>query len=211
MIIATTLSPDVPNETLVLDKGLNRIESSGVLTLTLTPKTPIEKGEYASKEVVLRNAGISVIPAQLFTTFRNVTMLDLSRNQLRVVPDEIGECTQLQYLFLSRNDLRIIPESIGKCVCLEKLFLDENEVLQSIPESIGELRRLTVLDMSTNQLETIPFTLTRCVDLQIVMAAYNKFKTTPAAFVQLKKLKILKYSLPGNPCIVYDMTQEPKY
>ena len=190
---------------------MSQIESSGVLTLTLSPKTPIEKGEYAAKEVRLREAGISVIPAHLFTTFRTVTRLDLSRNRLRVVPDEIGECIQLQYLILSRNELRNIPESIGKCVCLEKLFLDENELLQSIPENIGELCRLTVLDVSVNQLETIPFTLARCVDLQIVLAAYNKFKTIPAAFVQLKKLKILKYSLPENPCIVYDMTQEPKY
>lgn len=170
---------------------------SPVLTLTLSPKTPIEKGEYAAKEVSLCEADISVIPAQLFTTFRNVTKLDLRGNELEVLPDAIGECVALRKLFLSRNRLRTIPESIGKCICIEDLILSNNEI-QLIPESIGELRSMVELDLRMNQLDTIPDTIINCISLQSVFATLNHFTGAQDSLRRLQALFNVKIYMYPN-------------
>lgn len=37
----------------------------------------------------------------------------MSKNRLRTLPDEIGECTSLTDLHLSENNIVALPESIG--------------------------------------------------------------------------------------------------
>ena len=44
---------------------------------------------------------------------------DLSKNRLKRLPNEIGECSALSDLYLSENQIFELPESIGKLlVCL---------------------------------------------------------------------------------------------
>ena len=39
--------------------------------------------------------------------------LDLSKNRLKGLPDEIGECTAISDLYLSENHIFELPETIG--------------------------------------------------------------------------------------------------
>jgi Leucine-rich repeat (LRR) protein len=39
--------------------------------------------------------------------------LDLSKNKLKNLPDEIGECVSLSDLYLSENQIYELPETIG--------------------------------------------------------------------------------------------------
>lgn len=97
-----------------------------VLTITLLPKTRTQKVGYASEKVDLRNANISVIPKHLFTTFRNVIKLDLSRNGLDVLPDAIGECVALEELLVSNNRLKTLPITLVNCTKLCNIEATEN-------------------------------------------------------------------------------------
>ena len=49
---------------------------------------------------------------------KNLTYLDLTKNKLRCLPDEICECNKLSDLHLSQNFLQILPDMIGNFLIL---------------------------------------------------------------------------------------------
>jgi Leucine-rich repeat (LRR) protein len=80
--------------------------------------------------------------------------LYLHNNQLTgSIPSEIGNLTNLTYLWLSNNQLTdSIPPEIGSLVNLTWLYLSTNQLTGSIPPEIGNLTNLTSLRLNDNQL-----------------------------------------------------------
>ena len=81
--------------------------------------------------------------------------LDLSGNQLKEIPKEIGHLVNLTSLDLSQNQLAEIPKEIGHLVNLTSLHLWGNQ-LAEIPKEIGHLVNLTSLYLSGNRLKELP-------------------------------------------------------
>jgi Leucine-rich repeat (LRR) protein len=94
-----------------------------------------------------------------------VTELDLSGNDLTVLPPEIGKLTQLKKLILGKykyndkgnivgtigNKLSALPAEIGQLHYLEELQVVDNR-LSSLPQEIGQLTNVQTLDLTKNQL-----------------------------------------------------------
>ena len=77
-----------------------------------------------------------------------LTRILLRDNQLTgTIPPEIGNLTNLEYLFLSFNDLTEIPAEIGNLTNLESLDLGGNELTGPIPPEIGNLTNLKYLEL----------------------------------------------------------------
>jgi Leucine-rich repeat (LRR) protein len=72
------------------------------------------------------------------------TRLDLSYENLTVLPEYIGQLTQLQYLNLSQNRLTQLPESLGQLIQLQYLNLSYNH-LTELPASLRNLKSLKKL------------------------------------------------------------------
>ncbi len=85
----------------------------------------------------------------------SITALDLSENELAMIPEEDYEWGQLNVLLLHSNRLSSLPESIGELKNLTELVLTNNQ-LSTLPKSIGELKSLTSLDLDGNQLSSLP-------------------------------------------------------
>lgn len=97
------------------------------------------------------------------------TELDLSGNELTVLPPEIGTLTELKKLILGKyqyhdgryivgsigNKLSALPAQIGQLNQLEELQVVDNR-LSALPNEIGQLTSLQSLDLSGNQLSTLP-------------------------------------------------------
>ena len=79
----------------------------------------------------------------------------MSSNQLRRLPDSIGNLQNLLVLILWNNNLSEIPDSIGNFQNLSKLDLRHNQ-LRELPNSIGNLQNLSKLDLRDNPLVNPP-------------------------------------------------------
>jgi small GTP-binding protein len=126
---------------------------------------------------------------------KNLTELNLSKNQLEPLPPEIGELKNLTELNLSRNQLETLPPEIGELKNLTELNLTGNQ-LETLPPEIGELKNLTKLDLSRNQLETLPAEIVLLKNLTKLDLSVNRLKTLPAEILELKNLTEL--NLPYN-------------
>ena len=122
--------------------------------------------------------------------------LDLSNKDITVLPDEIGELTEIESLDLSFNHISKLPESITKLTNLEELFLMRNSISE-LPENIGKLRNLKSLDVSFNPLKNLPAELGELSDLQVFDASFCLLHTIPSEMVNLQK--IIRIHFDENP------------
>ncbi|XP_003379446.1 putative leucine Rich repeat-containing domain protein [Trichinella spiralis] len=91
-------------------------------------------------------------------TWKSLVELNLSTNQLRLLPDDIDKLQNLEILIMSNNYIKRLPLSIGNLKKLRELDLEENE-LESLPNEIGFLLNLTKLLVQSNKLTSLPRTI----------------------------------------------------
>jgi Leucine-rich repeat (LRR) protein len=102
------------------------------------------------KAVVLSNNAFSAIPlvvsAQLSERppiIETLTSLDLSKNKLKVVPEEIVLLANLSALRLDQNELAGLPLKFSLLFKLEKLNVSGN-FIRYLPPNLGNLKNLKV-------------------------------------------------------------------
>ena len=78
---------------------------------------------------------------------RQLTVLDLSCNQLARVPDAIGRLVHLRTLNLSQNCISALPQTLRQCVVLERLQLCDNRLYAVDCALLLALPSLSFLDL----------------------------------------------------------------
>ena len=83
-----------------------------------------------------------------------VTAMNIRSNQLSgEIPSELGNLTNLEWLFLASNQLSgEIPSELGNLTSLTRLLLAGNQLSGEIPSELGNLTSLTGLLLAGNQL-----------------------------------------------------------
>lgn len=84
----------------------------------------------------------------------NLTCLQISNNQLKSLPEKIGNLTGLTHLSIGNNNLQSLPVTIGYLNNLEVLEINDNQ-LQFLPESINSLIKLRTLSLARNQFHNL--------------------------------------------------------
>ncbi|MBE7383544.1 MAG: leucine-rich repeat domain-containing protein [Leptolyngbya sp. SIO1E4] len=118
------------------------------------------------------------------------TALDLGRNQLRKLPPEIGQLTNLRQLNLGSNQLSTLPPEIGQLIHLRQLDLRSNQ-MRMLPPEIGRLTKLQQLDLSYNQLRSLPPEIGQLINLQKLDLGSNQLSILPPEIRQLTNLQQL--------------------
>ncbi len=121
-----------------------------------------------------------------------VTRLNLSGEQLKVLPPEIGKLSGLTRLDLVGNRLAVLPPEIGELSRLTTLYLSDNQ-LTALPPEIGQLSRLEGLNLSDNQLAALPLELGRLTMLEFLDLDGNPLTSPPPEVVQQGTQAILAY------------------
>ncbi len=109
------------------------------------------------------------------SSFKN---LNITRNEIREVPESISSLNSLEWLDLSRNNIQEIPESISTLISLKKLNLSRNKI-REVPESIGSLSLLERLDLRRNKIRKIPESIKNLNSLIELRIDNNKIQMIP--------------------------------
>lgn len=72
-----------------------------------------------------------------FVTLTNLVKLDLSKNQLKELPENFGELVKLKHLDLYKNQLQHLPLSFSKLKALKWLDLKDNPLMPKIAQIAG--------------------------------------------------------------------------
>jgi Leucine-rich repeat (LRR) protein len=120
----------------------------------------------------------------------SLVSLNASGNDLRILPESIGNLTSLKDLNVTRNRLTKLPECIGDLELLEFLDVQFNH-LEQLPERICDLKSLRTLTANDNFLSKLPERigdLTSLIDLSL---SSNQFTELPERIGDLTSLKSL--------------------
>ncbi len=95
----------------------------------------------------------------------SVIKLDLSKQKLTEVPEDIRKLTNLQYLDLSKNKITVIPHWIGELKNLQFLVLSKTKI-DSLPPEFGDLANLKYFIMNRSELQKLPHTIGKLKELR---------------------------------------------
>ena len=111
---------------------------------------------------------------------RKLQILKLDSNDLKTIPFEIGELSNVILLDLSDNQLRTLPDTLGQCSCMKNLNLSHNK-LSYLPAELDQLRSLESLLFEDNEIVLLPCSLSRLISLKALSCDWLKlssFETT---------------------------------
>ncbi|KAJ8603613.1 hypothetical protein CTAYLR_004843 [Chrysophaeum taylorii] len=105
-------------------------------------------------------------------TFKMLTELNCSRNQIAELPFDIGLCDKLARVDLQNNALHALPASFVRIESLVDLNLRHNN-FSELPDDICSLKSLQTLNVADNLLVRVPSTLPRLYELRALHLSGN--------------------------------------
>uniref|UniRef100_A0A3P8W344 Leucine-rich repeat-containing protein 59 n=1 Tax=Cynoglossus semilaevis TaxID=244447 RepID=A0A3P8W344_CYNSE len=108
------------------------------------------KDKINGNEVDLSLSNLTEVPVRELSLFPKATVLDMSCNNIIFLP--FCSLTHLIRVDLSKNQLTSLPDDLGNLSNLQHLDLYNNK-LTSLPVSFSQLRSLKWLDLKDNPLE----------------------------------------------------------
>lgn len=146
-----------------------------------------------------RYRGWEHLDSNLFK-FTQVESLDVSFNQLKNLPEEIGTCLRrLVRLNCSCNRISQLPMTFCRLSKLKELKANGN-AMKNLPENIGNMPKLSTLILSENALEFLPNSLGNCSSLRKLQLQNNKLTSLPLSLASLYDFsKEVNIDLTNNP------------
>jgi internalin A len=164
---------------------------------------------------------IREINPALFSWLKNLELLDLSENRLKLIPEEINTLTsikvldiqcnvltqvtpqicdlnKLEILSLHNNKLTFLLAEIAKLKSLKRLYIGLNNI-KKLPPEIGALNALETLFAFGNGLEKIPPEIGALPELQTLSLFGNNLSALPPEIGNLAKLT--RFDLASNPLV----------
>lgn len=128
----------------------------------------------------------SEVPA-LLGRCKNLQMMAFRDNQLESIhPDALQPHTR--WLILTNNKLQGLPDEIGNCRDLQKLMLSGNQIT-CLPNSISQCQKLELVRLASNKLSAPPMDLLKIPSLRWAGLSDNPFLDD--VVVDVPSLKVL--------------------
>lgn len=118
---------------------------------------------YRETKVCLSGCGIVRLPREILQ-LRNLQELDVRENEISILHEWIDGCTQLSIFNISYNQLKELPKGLFRCRSLQDLDISHNNI-KRLPREIADLKKLKIFLANNNRLSAIPDGL-RSLDLR---------------------------------------------
>lgn len=128
----------------------------------------------------LKKQKLSEIPEEVYQ-FKNLNVLDLSKNKIKEFPKRIGEFKYLQELNISRNKIEVVTKELGQLKHLKKFEANQNGLV-SIPPEIRNLKKLEFMDLWGNDIGALPYQITELrhtlkeIDMRVILMSKQEHK-----------------------------------
>lgn len=166
--------------------------------------------ETASKTGVLQitEQKLKEMPAEVFNLNEILRNLDLSRNKISYLPDDIATLKVLKQLNVDGNRLEKLPDSIVNLKKLEMINASNN-VISALPLMFSNLTNLKQLYLNNNGFQHFPLQLLGLPNLDVVELSNNKITEIPHGMIDFHALE-LNLSQNEISKISKDMHQAPR-
>ncbi|WGV19548.1 NEL-type E3 ubiquitin ligase domain-containing protein [Pseudomonas putida] len=167
------------------------------------PALPIHTDFAHIVHLTLSNLQLEVLPPGFLQNFPRLRVLDLSYNNLRMLPAGLGRLNNLEELNLCGNRVRFTSGQarvIAGLTELRSLDLSDN-LIEATVLSMGDLPHLQSLNLRRTGLRTVPEGLERCEDLTYFDISNNQVTDLPLALLQAPVRQRLSFVYSGNPLV----------
>jgi hypothetical protein len=178
----------------------------------------LKSGKLIGSKSLKLACGLKEFPIEILALSETLEFLDLSDNQMTVLPASFSKLKKLKIVFFARNSFTIFPTVLRECTALtmigfksnqidvveEKAFppmlrwliLTDNKIL-SLPKSIGDCDRLQKCGLAGNLIQELPFEMSKCQNLELLRLSANRLVSIPEWLFELPKLSWVAFG--GNP------------
>jgi len=128
----------------------------------------------------LKKQKLTEIPEEVYK-FKNLNTLDLSKNKLKEFPKKIGEFKYLQELNISGNKIEVVTKELGQLKHLKRFEANQNGLV-SIPAEIRHLKKLEFMDLWGNDIGALPYQITELrhnlkeIDMRVILMSKDEQK-----------------------------------
>lgn len=183
--------------------------TSGQEIVSLAPPTQEEVMRRSLNAWAAKEGGRAKEAAnRIMQAFLNKSpSLDLSWLNLKTLPPEVGNLTNLRKLYLNSNHFTTLPPEIGNLVSLQWLDLCRNQ-LTKLPSEIGNLTNLTDFFLNFNKIASLPLEIRNLTKLIRFFLESNKLVQLPAeigSLASLQQLVLKKNQLTSLPAKIGDL------
>ena len=178
----------------------------------------LRAGELCGARHLKLCENLTEFPTEILSLKETLEVLDLTGNQLSVLPDELAGFSKLRIIFCSENRFTELPEVLGRCPALTMVGFKANQIatvlaralparlrwliltdnaVEQLPDELGQCDALQKLMLAGNRLRELPASLANCRNLELLRIAANRIERFPEWLLSLPRLAWLAYS--GNP------------
>lgn len=164
-------------------RGMKEIVNLSIRNNFLT-KIPKWLDELTNlKTLNFENNHIITIP--VIKNLKKLECLNLNKNEISKITDDLINCKKLEQLGLSFNKIQEYPNELNKLESLRRLELEHNS-LKRIPDFVVDLKALEVLNISNNEiaslkplstlesLKNLDFSSCKIISLEPILHILNK-------------------------------------
>ena len=130
------------------------------------------------------------LPTTFATDHPKLKVLRIIGNRLKVLPQNIGDMSELLLLDVGVNQLRELPESLGRVYVLQHLNVRMNN-LTSLPSSLQRMGKLRSLIANNNRLDQLPSWIGGLASLLNIQVQHNLLRELPNEIGELDTLTVL--------------------
>ena len=149
-----------------------------------------------------KSASSDPMPLPLLPVIPSLKQLKLNHNQIHTIPPQLYSplLVKLELLDLSNNNIEVLPTGIQHLVSLQQLNLDHNALL-SLPNEIGKLFKLKSLSLQYNQIQRIVQDDNRTTKYNTTTTTTTTANTTtqPLPESLFTDTALIDLNLAGNP------------
>ena len=151
---------------------------------------------------------VNLPPSQKAWALYAVTRMDVSKNSLASLPEEVFNLPSLRMLNASENHLVQLPEYVSgdnqaandnkwNCPWLEGIQLQKNK-LKTVPAALFKLPGLQKLNLSHNDIDRLPYDMWSSAALYDLNVSHNRLKDLPFSSEASSSIPSENSSLKGS-------------